>query len=200
MCSFKDALYLGTGISNGGYDRTYKIGPAAGEVIRVYPDDSWDLVVGNPRMAGRRMVRPTSGLDPGFGNPFAGYIWSMAVHDGWLYIGTLDSLVLAQWRDSRYMSGEDEVRVTRELARTRGGAELWRTRDGLNFSAVTLGGFGNPYNYGIRTLRSTPAGLAVGTANPFGPYVAVERSAGWEYVRNPLGGAEVLLGAREDPR
>ena len=37
-------------------------------------------------------------------------------------------------------------------------------------------GFGNKFNWGIRTLASTPQGLMVGTANPFGPRVAVERA------------------------
>jgi len=49
MCPFDGALYVGTGVQNGGYDRTYRIGPAAGELIRIYPDDSWDLVMGSAR-------------------------------------------------------------------------------------------------------------------------------------------------------
>jgi len=56
---------------------------------------------------------------------------------------------------------------------------------------VTTRGFGNPYNYGARTMISTPCGLFVGTANPFGPKVAVQLPARWMYVPNPRGGAEV---------
>src|SRR5262249_10950321 len=54
--------------------------------------------------------------------------------------------------------------------------------------------FDNPYNSGIRTMVSTPHGLAVGTVNPFGPEVAVKRGETWEYVDNPRGGLEVWLG------
>jgi hypothetical protein len=60
---------------------------------------------------------------------------------------------------------------------------------------------GNPYNYGIRTLQSTPHGLAVGFVNPFGPKVGLdgvggEGEGGFGYVDNPRGGLEIFLGAR----
>ena len=60
---------------------------------------------------------------------------------------------------------------------------------------VTRRGFGNAYNLGIRNLVSTPQGLFVGTANLFGPRVAVRaEGGGWQYEDNPLGGLEVWLG------
>jgi hypothetical protein len=49
MIGFRDALYVGTGIQNGGYDWRNKIGPAAAEIIRVNADGSWDIIVGNAR-------------------------------------------------------------------------------------------------------------------------------------------------------
>lgn len=49
-----------------------------------------------------------------------------------------------------------------------GGTDLWRTADGENWLPVDRRGFGNPYNWGIRNLVSTPRGLFVGTANVFG--------------------------------
>jgi hypothetical protein len=64
MIGFADALYIGTGIQNGGYDWRNKIGPAAAEIIRLNPDGSWDIVVGNPRLG----KQPVSGL-------FAGARW-----------------------------------------------------------------------------------------------------------------------------
>jgi hypothetical protein len=48
------------------------------------------------------------------------------------------------------------------------GFDLWKTRDGVCWEAVTLNGFGNPYNYGIRMLfLSEDEKLYLGTANPF---------------------------------
>ena len=79
----------------------------------------------------------------------------------------------------------------------RGGCELWRTNDGDNWVAITRNGFDNPYNYGFRTLISTPVGLFVGSANPFGPKSAIWGASGWRYEENPRGGIEVWQGALE---
>jgi cyclopropane fatty-acyl-phospholipid synthase-like methyltransferase len=202
MCVFGEALYVGSGISNGGYDRTHGVGPGAGEVIRIHPDDSWELVVGEARVGSRGPRTPLSGLGPGFGNPFNGYIWSMAVHDGHLYVGTFDSTIFALWADLRRQPLERQLKL-RQLGVERfvernAGFDLFRTRDGVTWTAVTQNGFGNPYNYGARNLVSTPAGLFVGTANPFGPNVAARLAHGWEYVPNPRGGLEIWCGSVDD--
>jgi hypothetical protein len=200
MCVFDGALYVGSGISNGGYDRTYDVGPAAGEVIRIHPDDSWDIVVGRPRDTPNGYKFPLSGMAPGFDNPFAGYIWSMAVHDGWLYVGTFDSGIFALWADPKRQPVDRQVMLRfigiDNFVRQHAGFELWRSPDGIHWTPVTRNGFGNPYNYGVRTMVSTPAGLFIGTANPFGPKVAVRFADGWKYMINPNGGAEVWLGVQ----
>jgi hypothetical protein len=133
-------------------------------------------------------------MRPGFDNPFAGYIWSMTAHRGRLYAGTFDSAVFALWSDpARRPEPYRRINV-REFVERHGGFALWRTEDGLSWEAVTRHGFGNPYNYGARTLRSTPAGLFVGTANPFAPLVAVNEGGRWVYAPNDRGGAEIWLG------
>ena len=53
-----------------------------------------------------------------------------------------------------------------------GGADLWKTKDGLKWEPVTLSGFKNSLNYGIRRTVSIPDAdgkdhLYIGTANPF---------------------------------
>ena len=58
MYVFKDTLYVGTGFQSMGYDRTYDAGPAALELIRIHPDDSWELIVGNPRRTFEGMKFP----------------------------------------------------------------------------------------------------------------------------------------------
>jgi hypothetical protein len=52
------------------------------------------------------------------------------------------------------------------------GAHLYRTDDGWHYTAVTTNGFANPsdpfggpFDYGVRTLTSTPYGVFLGTAN-----------------------------------
>lgn len=199
MCEFKGALYVAYGIINGGFHRAANIGPAAAEIIRVYPDDSWELLVGEARTTNQGLKYPLSGYGPGFDSLFNGYVWRMCVHDGWLYAGTLNWTNVMPYLPVN-MWPEDVLALVRrwgeeELLARYGGAELWRTADGIHWEPVTRSGFGNKFNWGFRTLASTPHGLFVGTANPFGPNVAVKRNDEWTYVNNARGGCEVWLGA-----
>lgn len=199
MTVFNGALYLGTGIQNGGYDRANKIGPAGAEIIRVNADDSWDLIVGKSRSTPLGRKEALSGIEAGFGNLFNGYVWCMAEHRGWLYVGTMDSVIWVEWLDmqrypERTRKFVEGIGVENILA-NEAGCDLWRTADGENFLPVTRTGFDNRYNLGVRNLVSTPAGLFAGVANPFGPRVAVRGANGsFGYVDNPRGGLEIWLG------
>lgn len=56
------------------------------------------------------------------------------------------------------------------------GFDLYVTDDGVSFDTVTVGGFGDPYNHGLRTFAATNRGLCIGTANPFnGTQVWIQR-------------------------
>jgi SAM-dependent methyltransferase len=202
---FDGALYVGTGISGGGYNRFHNIGPAAAEVIRVFPDDSWDLLVGAPRATPDGMKAPLSGLSPGFDNYCNGYSWRMAVHEGWLYVSTYNWAVFLPYLTfdgapeavGKFVEDRGEYALAAEF----GGAELWRTRDGRRWVPVVRDGFGTPFNFGFRNLVSTPGGLYIGSANPFGPMIAVQTDEGWTYEPNERGGCEVWLGrASAEPR
>ncbi len=198
LTAFGEAVYLGTGIQNGGYDRVNNVGPDAGEVLRAWPDDSWELVAGRPRMTQQGLKVPASGLGPGFDNLFAGYIWRMCEHDGAIYVGTFDSSSMFPFADLDERARRVFDPATREqFMKFRGGCDLWRSDDGDHWVPVTRNGFENPYNWGIRTLVSSPYGLFVGTANPFGPKVAQPGPAGWRYEFNPRGGIEVWHGRPE---
>ena len=202
MTVFRGALYVGTGIQNGGFDRVNNIGPAGAEVIRIWPDDSWDLIVGTARKtpAGRKI--PLSSFSPGFGNLFNGYFWSMGVHDGWLYLGTMDSTIWINWlRADAYPKHAQRLVKSvgpENIVANEGGCDLWRSADGENWIPVTRIGFDNSYNLGIRNLVSTPHGLFVAAANPFGPRVAIKRKTKWLYKDNPRGGLEVWRGCQQD--
>ena len=71
------------------------------------------------------------------------------------------------------------------------GFDLYRSFDGENWVPVSTNGMGNPYNMGLRTMASTPHGLFLGTANPFGPKVIPIN--GDKYIHNPRGGCEVFF-------
>ncbi len=199
MRSFKNHLYVGSAIQDGGYDVPNKVGPAAVEIIRINPDDSWDLVVGESRSTPEGLKVSLSGLRAGFGSFFAGYIWSMCEHEGHLYVGTADWL--CSLRYSNYKNWPEKLRKTlppkliEELIHKFGGFDLWRSKDGCRWTSVSRNGFENYYNIGIRNMVSTPHGLFVGAVNAFAPDVAVKRVAGWNYEPNPRGGLEIWLGS-----
>ncbi len=198
MKVFKNALYVGSGIQNGGYDRTNNIGPGASELIRIHPDDSWDLIVGTTRSTPVGKKVPLSALPPGFGNPFNGYFWSMGQHDGWLYLGTMSTGLF-----SRFLKHDDNPDMVQRIIKNVGleniishdaGCHLWRSADGENWLPVTRNSFDNEYNIGIRNIIDSPHGLFLAVANPFGPRVAVCEDATWKYMDNTRGGLEVWQG------
>jgi SAM-dependent methyltransferase len=197
---FGDALYVGTGIAGGGYNRYHKIGPGAAELLRLYPDDTWDIIAGVPRVTPQGSKLPLSGLGPGFNNALNGYLWRMTEHEGWLYAGTYNAGVWFPFIPveipEQYLK-LSHCRDTEEFVERYAGCHLWRSQDGQQFIPVITDGFGTRYNFGIRQLVSTPHGLCVGTANPFGPKVGVKRDGEWSYETNPRGGVEVWLGRRE---
>ena len=196
---FKGALYVGSSIQGGGYDSENDIGPAGSELVRVFPGGHWDVIVGGRRNTPDGFKVPLSFLGPGFGDMFNGYFWRSMVHDGWLYVGTcnVNSLMLYWVKADRLKSRGrkiiQNVKVENILAYGTG-AELWRSADGENWLPVNRRGLDNPYNIGFRSMASTPHGLFVGTANPFGPKIAVKRKGEWTYISNPSGGTEVWQG------
>lgn len=194
MMVFRNSLYIGSGIQGGGFDQVNMVGPAGGEVIRINRDGSWDLIMGDAR-DGRK---PLSGLSAGFGNICNGYIWRMGIHQGWLYVGTMEWSIFVRYASYEKIP-EKAARMLDKIGletvvENQGGVEIWRTRDGELWMPVTLQGFGNCYNFGIRNIVSTPHGVFIGTANPFGPKVALQKDGEWVYVDNPLGGLEVWHG------
>lgn len=197
---FDGALYVGAVVLDGGIDLRHGIGPAPAELLRVHPDDSWELVAGEGRMTDRGLVMPLSGLTAGFNNAANGYVWRLCAHDGCIYAGTFSNTTALPFLDKRVLTeevarflDEDRVNLIQDLI---GGADLWRSRDGVLWRPVTLTGFHSMYNFGIRTMASTPHGLFVGFTNPYGPEVAVRRGSGWHYEKNPRGGCEIWLGSR----
>ena len=202
MKEFNGALYVGGGIQNGGCDHVNKIGPAGSELIRINPDDSWDLIIGDPRETPEGKKLPLSGFVAGFGNMFNGYFWDMGVHDDWLYLGTMDSTIWVRWlRMDAYP--EQANRLVNKIGvesilENEAGCDLWRSADGENWIPVTRVGFDNCYNLGIRKIISTPYGLFIAVANVFGPRVAVIENGEWKYTENPRGGLEVWLGSKQE--
>lgn len=199
MYPFKGALYVGSGIQGGGVDRQNKVGPAPPEMIRIHPDLSWDLIVGESRDTPDGYKEALSGYLPGFDNFFNGYFWRMCEHRGWLYMGTFEwSALLGYANRSRWPQPFTNIVNSvgeQTMLDHHSGFDLYRSYDGENWVPVTTNGMGNPYNIGLRTLVSTPHGLFLGTANPFGPKIMPIH--GDHYRHNPRGGCEVFF-ARDE--
>ena len=139
---FRGELYLGTNRPT--------------ELVRVRPDDSWDLIVGEPRNTPDGMKYPLSGFGNGFGNWFNGHFWRMAQHETNMYLGT--------WDWSVGLQGFSLVDPLDKLFAHNYGFDFFRTPDAIHFTAITQSGLGDPNNSGIRSLESTPFGLFAGSA------------------------------------
>lgn len=125
------------------------------ELIRINPDDTWELVAGTPRQApDGSWIHPLTGLDEGFNNGFNDHIWRMQAHDGRLYAGSYDSSYL--W--SKYPNIDAAMSEVF-------GFDLFQTADGHYATPVTTQGMGDRYNFGVRNMASTPHGLFVGATN-----------------------------------
>ncbi|MCB0077584.1 MAG: hypothetical protein KDD73_09155 [Anaerolineales bacterium] len=125
------------------------------ELIRVNPDNSWDLIVGDPRTGPNGLIAPLSGYGSGFDWEYTIHIWRMIEHDGLLFIGTADS--------------STEVRFDPALIGLEAfiGGDLYVSDDGITLYPITLNGFDDQFNMGFRTLQNTPYGLFIGTHNPW---------------------------------
>jgi hypothetical protein len=138
------------------------------ELIRINPDDTWDVVVGAPRqrtLADGSIERkyPLSNLGAGFGHTLNDHAWQMDDPFRYLYVGTYNASI----------SAKDDP-VNGPLLAHNMGAHMYRTHDSWYYSAVTTNGFADPadpyggrFDYGIRTMETTPHGVFVGTANDY---------------------------------
>jgi len=147
MFVYKGRLYVGT-------DK-----PA--EMIRINPDDTWDLVVGAPRDTPEGRKEPLSGMSFGFDWLLNEHIWRMGEYGGKMYVGTNDATgFLKEYRFAHpFLEGM--------------GYDLFVTSDGVEYTMLTRTGFYNEglcddqFGIGIRVFASSPYGLFFGTSDPF---------------------------------
>ena len=165
MMVFGDALYIGATLQRQGRNGLDRYGPFPAEMLRVYADDSWDIVCGTPRFTPHGLKRPITGMEGGFNDRFTHAFWRMTEYAGSLYVGT------AGWRwmptylwgrkdlteaQRHYLQIETAKQVDGEFA-------IWRTDDGILWEALTQIGFpgANPNTYGVREIVGTPYGVYV---------------------------------------
>jgi hypothetical protein len=149
MHPYRNRLYVG---ASGWYAGIFP----ASELIRVDRDGRWDVVVGNSRLLEDGTLKwPVSGFSDGFGNVFNAHFWRAQEHEGALLVGTND------WSWSLR-----DVPVLGPWLKPEFGFDLYGTCDGQYWWTVTRDGFGRGlYNFGVRTMASTPTGGYIGTTN-----------------------------------
>ncbi len=178
MAEFGGALYVGSGITGYGADIVLEIGPAPAELIRVHPDGSWDLIVGRMRFSRDGMKVPLSLLGPGLDDFYNSAIWALAEHEDVLYLGT------QQWEALRALELDEGPIV--------GGYQLWASENGEDWTLVIEDGRGNPAEFAIAAMASTPLGLMVGSRNESALLKLIGGES--ESVLELKPGFEVLLG------
>ena len=174
---FQDKLYFGTQLYIGGVNPTSGHAFEGCDIIRINPDDSWETVVGPNSL---------SGYESGFNHFTNSYLWWMEEYDGWLYVGTFDQATLLsslldnldgvvaffQQRGEKdaldAIAGVLDVLFDMEdyYRLTHAGGDIYKSENGVDWYPVTRDGFGDPRNYGWRTMKACPDGyLYVGSAN-----------------------------------
>jgi len=102
--------------------------------------------------------------EAGFGNPKNFYTWEMRIVNDRLYLGTMDD------------------QTTDDATDPEAGADLYSFSSARRAAVKEDGGgFGNPFNYGIRTMLPGAGNkLYLGTANFFN--LAPDDAGGWELI------------------
>lgn len=165
MIVFKDALYIGATLQRQGRKGLDRYGPFAAELIRVYSNDTWDVVCGTPRFTPQGLKRPISGMDGGFDDRFTHAFWRMTEYQDSLYVGTAGW----KWMPTYLWDRKDLTETQRQslqvetAKRVDGEFSLWRSSDGIHWESLTRTGFAgsNPLIYGVRELVKTPYGIFV---------------------------------------
>lgn len=182
LYTFRNELYMGTAQPS--------------ELLKIRADDSWDLVIGEPRplpngvkigtSGAGGQITPLSGIGAGLGNWMNGHFWRLTASTGGpepdqtttgqnMFLGTWDWGVAIQQYVT--LTSLDNF-YTHQF-----GTDVYRSEDGINWSAITQAGFGDPNNSGTRSLESTPVGVFLGTARQrFGAEILVRTTAS----SNPL--------------
>lgn len=146
MYVFQDRLFVGTA--------SYGVPSKPTELVRIAPDDTWELVMGMPRLTPNGLKYPATGIGDGFANGFNDHVWRMHAYDGRLYVATWDSST--EWA---------HIGTVGALTETMRGFDLFWTEDGWYFHPITNNGLGDGFNEGIRGYADTPFGLFLGSIN-----------------------------------
>ena len=133
MVVFKGNLYVASGRSLLAENNTNEFNTAPPELIRIYPDDSWDLIVGAPKFTPDGLKVPLSAMGPGFDDLEQSNFQCLLVHDNYLYVGVQ--------KPGRF--------------------QMWLSEDGEIWETIPLEGITNYPQVELCAAMSTPLGLTL---------------------------------------
>ncbi len=133
MAVFQENLYVASGIANVSSQDTPSPLPCGFELIRLYPEGDWDLIVGKPKFTPDGLKVPLSAMGDGFDEPYNQRVESLVVHKNHLY------LCFEHWD----------------------GFQLWRSEDGEIWEQVSFAQLNEYHNVTVKGALSTNAGLAL---------------------------------------
>ncbi|MCP5159638.1 MAG: hypothetical protein H6974_00655 [Gammaproteobacteria bacterium] len=136
MAIFQDALYLGTGVPE---TELLSDEVAGAEIIRIFPDNRWELVMGKPRFSPIGLQVPLSANSPGFDDSQNTLVAALASSNDVLYAAVVQ-------------------RSQREIT----GFQIRQTVDGENWQQLHSPAFLNPCAYSLRVLLAMPNFLLAG--------------------------------------
>ena len=128
------------------------------EIVRVNPDDSWDVIVGQPRNTPAGYKTPLSGIAYYFDNDFDGHIWQLqnAPNTG-IHASTWDWSILLR-----------QANLTNSIVTGEQGFDFFNSPDAAHWYIISKTGMGDGYNFGGRSGNFNHFGLFWGTARVAG--------------------------------
>lgn len=127
------------------------------ELVRINPDDTWDVVVGEPRETPQGWKYPISGFGMQYSNAWNRHFWEMGVSSTGMYLATWDASGMAI-----------DYPIVSFRSSSQFGLDLLKTTDGVFWTAISKSGLGDGDNMGGRTFESTPFGMFFGVARRTG--------------------------------
>jgi hypothetical protein len=133
MAVFQDALYIVSGMSATEAKKTHHLSVNNFDIIRIYPDRDWDVIVGTPRITADGLKVPLSAMGPGFDAVTECKFLFLVAHNDRLYVGT-----------------QNEE-----------GYHLWYSSDGETWSVMPWQELNTYYQVEIQNALSTSSGLVL---------------------------------------
>ena len=133
MVVFKGNLYIASGTFVVASNNINDINIVSPELICIYPDDSWDLIVGTPKFTPDGLKVPLSGMGPGFDDFSYSAFQCLLVHNDYLYVGVQ--------KPNRF--------------------QMWASEDGESWEMIPLNGITNYPHVELCAAMSTPFGLTL---------------------------------------